>query len=147
MKQFILIGIAVVVTSVTGHARLGESVDEITQRYGKPTLDLAPVEYIRRDYGDTQAWYAKGDLKVLDVFKDGKSQCELLAKQDTTATLSASEIRAFIEANAGTATWAVQKETALATTWVRSDGGARATLTADKKTLTVMISKGGSDGF
>jgi hypothetical protein len=132
---------------VTAQARLGETVDEIAKRYGKPTMGLYTVEYVYRDYGDAQAWYGKDDIKILVVFKDGKSQYESVAKKDATATLSQSEIKAFLDANLGGSTWSSPKETRTATIWNREDGGARASLTADRKTLTVNVAQGGKKGF
>ena len=72
MKRLILVAGTLLITAITAHARLGESLDAIANRYGHPTTDPYTVEYIYRDYGDTQAWYATADLKVLVVFKNGK---------------------------------------------------------------------------
>ncbi len=147
MKRFLLALAFVVLAAVTAHARLGETVEEIAKRYGKSTTGLYPVEYVHRDYGDIQAWYEKDDLKLLVVFKDDKSQYEQVAKKDTTAVLSQSEIRAFLDANAGGSEWSRPRTTPSETTWIRKDAGARASLTDDGKALMVMITQGGSKGF
>jgi hypothetical protein len=147
MKRCVLTVMALIVASVTAQARLGETADQIAKRYGKPTLGLYTVEYVYRDYGDAQAWYGKDDIKILVVFKDGTSQYESVVKKDTTATLSHSEVKAFLDANLGGSTWSSPKETPTATIWSREDGGARASITADRKTLTVMITQGGKKGF
>jgi len=138
---------ALIVVSVTAQARLGETVDEIAKRYGKPTMGIYAVEYIYSDYGDTQAWYEKDDIKILVVFKSGKSQYESVVKKDVTATFSQSEIKAFLDANLAGSTWSAPKENRTATIWLRDDGGARVTLTADQKALAVMITQGGKKGF
>ena len=147
MKRLILVASAVLVAAITAHARLGETVDAIANRYGAPTTAPYTVEYIYRDYGDTQAWYTTDDLNVLVVFKNGISQYEMVTHKDTTTKLSPSIIRALMEANAGGSTWLQPKETATATNWVREDGKARAALTADKMMLAVMITAGGREKF
>ena len=147
MKRCILTVIALLVASVTAQARLGETVDEIAKRYGKPTLGLYAVEYVYHDYGNAQAWYEKDDVKILVVFKDGKSQYESVVKKDITATLSRSEIKAFLDANLAGSTWSSPKETPTTTIWNREDGGARASLTPDRKTLTIKVTQGGMKGF
>jgi len=147
MKHLILVVSAVLIAAMTAHARLGESVEDIAKRYGQPTTAPYAVEYIYRDYGDTQAWYATADLHVLVVFQHGKSKYEMVTPKDTTTKLSPSVIRALMEANAGGSTWLSPKETAGGTNWVRQDGGARASLTVDKKALAVMITAGGREGF
>ena len=147
MKRLILASLAAVVVVLPAHARLGETVDEIATRYGSSTTGLIPVEYVRRDYGETQAWYEKDDVKLLVVFKNGKSRYELLSSKDPAAKLSHSVVTAFLDANSGASTWLAPKETPAGTNWARTDGGARAVLAAESKTLAVMITKGGSEGF
>ena len=147
MKRLILVASAVLVTVITAHARLGETVEAIANRYGQPTPAPYTVEYIYRDYGDTQAWYTTVDLNALVVFKDGLSQYELVTPKDPTTKLSPSIVRAFMEANAGGSTWLPPKETAAATNWAREDGRARASLSSDKRTLAVMITAGGRENF
>ena len=147
MKRLILVASAVLFAALSAHARLGETLDALATRYGQPTPAPYTVEYIYRDYGDTQAWYATDDLNVLVVFKNGISQYEMVMPKDPTAKLTQSVIRAFLEANASGSTWLAPKETATATNWTREDGKARAALSAEKKTLAVMVTAGGREKF
>ena len=147
MKRLILVASAVLFAALSAHARLGETLDALATRYGQPTPAPYTVEYIYRDYGDKQAWYATADLKVLVVFKNGKSQYEMVTPKDTTTKLSQSVIRALLDANDGGSSWLPPKETAETTNWARQDGRARASLTADKKLLAVMITAGGLENF
>ena len=147
MKHCALLILAFTLAAATAQARLGETVDEIAKRYGPSTSGLYPVEYIRRDYGDRQALYEKDDIKILIVYKADKSQYESLSKKDPTKYLSRSEIKAFVEANAGGSTWPNPKETPDGKLWIRQDGNALAVLTPDHKTLTVKITQGGTKGF
>lgn len=77
--------------------RIGETVEQLDRRYGKP------FEINHEDNAEMR-WYQFRDFIILVGMDQGISQCEVFRKVDN-ARLGESEIRALLEANVGTSPW------------------------------------------
>ena len=100
MKTLILIIIAFAF-SRSAFARIGETTEQIDQRYGQP-LETT------RSNGESRRYSFRG-FNVLVCFERGISQCEVYRKKDNSGMTEA-EIQGLLQANAGNSEWLDEPE-------------------------------------
>jgi hypothetical protein len=111
--------ITTLLLTATAQARLGETLDQLTKRYGQP-LNAKPVidqQYHGRVHAHS---FAPGNYKIFAELLDGK--CYILRYE-----LNAGDIEALLKANAANSTWTK----ASSQRWLRDDQKALAYLDSE----------------
>jgi len=130
------------------HARLGETIQQIEARYGKPLKGMAT------EYPATVAGvYAKPGFQIVVGFRQNKSYYEKIQKIDPQnpkafADINAEEQVILLKANCSGCNWQGQPTAAVdvlgttqftVTTYNRSDGLAKAVYDTRTKVLTIRL--------
>jgi len=110
-KHLVSIAIITALTTVFAQARIGETQDEITKRYGDGHKDGDT-----RLPGTERFTYTKDNFFVEVMFSAGKSVMEVFHRNDTTITDG--DIKAFLSVNADGHAWSIDKKTGH---WRRGD--------------------------
>ncbi|MGH7983527.1 MAG: hypothetical protein ACREFF_10360 [Candidatus Udaeobacter sp.] len=119
MKQFSLILLAILATSIRGWTNLGDDSDRVDDSYGNL------VQRRLRDDGTVSVLYHKDRYLYQVIFADGRSVSETYFNVKG-GDLSEKEITRFLKANAARGTW-TPDNTAKKRRFKRSDGKAEAT--------------------
>lgn len=115
VKTF-LIPLMLLLTIAAAFARLGETPDQCSLRYGSSVGQNGPF-FI----------YSKDHVKIAVLFRDGLSAKEIFAPE-SGASFSKEQIAELLNANSGGATWSlVSAVSAVYKEYDRSDGRALAT--------------------
>ena len=119
MKHFILILVVSIVSIAASQARLGETKEQCTARYG-------PAIKVNRE--TDSLFFRKNGLTVMASFYEGKCHSIAYIKVETdalgqTAEFSDVEKTALMEANSAGKAWSKRKAISLNSEW-ESDGGA-----------------------
>ncbi len=137
MKTVSSIMLAAALLATSASARIGETVEQIEQRYGRavssPNRKLAPVE-IRV--------YRFSGMIIAVSFIDGCSEGEAFSKADESE-FTTNEINLLLEANAGGMKWSKSADISVsAKTW-STDGNARSAQYQQfpKKRLHILTAK------
>ena len=111
MKALLAIAVSAALTTAFAHARIGETQDEISKRYGagNKTGDT-------RLPGTERFTYTKDNFYVEVMFSAGKSVMEVFHRND--ATITDDDIKGFLNVNADGHGWAIDKKT---NHWRRGD--------------------------
>ena len=110
-KHLVSFAIITALTTVFAQARVGETQDEITKRYGAGRKDGDT-----RLVGTERFWYLKDNFDVEVMISAGKSVMEVFHRKDKVITDD--DIKGFLNVNADGHAWAIEKKTGH---WRRSD--------------------------
>jgi hypothetical protein len=119
MKQFLIVGLAIVTPMTCGLANLGDGSDKIEDSYG------SILERRLRDDGTVSVLYKKGGYLYQVIFANDRSISETYFHVKGT-DLSENEIAKFLKANSARAKW-TPDNTGKERRFKRSDGKADAT--------------------
>lgn len=116
MKLLPLVFAGILIIATPASARLGETPDQCSSRYGFSTGQVGPF-----------TMYHKSQVLIAVVFAEGVSVKEVFAPEPNTK-LSDAQISELLAANAGASRWTVSAGEYALRWYSRADGVASATL-------------------
>ena len=96
LRTFVFLTVLLLPLSTT-FGRIGETVEQLNKRYGKPGKN-------DREAIDTRRRYSFHGFSIVVGLENGVSQCEVYLKQDHSR-MSQAEVYGLLEVNTGTSGW------------------------------------------
>ena len=114
--KIIAVLIGTIMLTQVASAKLGETIEEVEARYGKPKASGT-------DEHDHLAWrkYRYQEYEVIVRYLDGKSACEKLVHRNETLKFSDPECLGVAKAISGEADWSLFDHKGPATAWTCGD--------------------------
>ena len=116
MKHSLAIALVLALIATSAHARIGETREEITLRYGEGKKDDAP-----RIPGTERFNYSKNGFDIEVMFAAGKSVMEVFHRKDKEITDD--DIKGLLKVTAASQSWTFNKKN---NQWMRRDRKVRA---------------------
>jgi hypothetical protein len=117
----LLLGSLFSLTNSIATARLNESLEQVTARYGARVLESKPANGLVSDSGI----YRKSAFNILIEFMNGRV-CSLTFTKTDTTPITEAEIDILLKANAENSAWKRRDFSKIDSEWWREDKGAYA---------------------
>jgi hypothetical protein len=128
----LLLPLALLLSAHAAFARLNETLEQVSARYGTRVVQPKAANSLISDCG----LYRKSSFNILIEFMNGKV-CSLTFTKTDTTPITEAEIDILLKANAENSAWKRRDFSKIDPEWVREDKGAFARYKIVSRTLTI----------